>query len=286
MSAILSAKPATPPPPPPCNSLIAGRYSCTCRCCFDNTCPNYFEGSFPAQVYSNVGDPGVCNEWVCRRYFGEAFSESGGLSACPGQGMGGEVYPGSLLNSYCPPSPPPMPPMAPALCAAGTLTRGCECSCCTNEDCSITSTQQLPILEGTDSSSSCSPTRCAAELPGCAMQSNDAQPRVIARLTELSPCDPASPMVPPAPPPSPDSPLAAKADTALPLWVTVTIPLLAILLLAFCAFVVFIRHRERKGKPVWTTLEDTAGASVVPAPRQAMELTATAGRNVSRGAEP
>ena len=60
----------------------------------------------------------------------------------------------------------------------------------------------------------------------------------------------------------------------------------AILLLAFCAFVVFIRHRERKGKPVWTTLEDTAGASVVPAPRQAMELTATAGRNVSRGAEP
>ena len=266
---------ASAPPPAPCSSVLAGKYSCTCRCCHADACPNYFEGSFPAQIYSNTGDPAICTEWACRRLFGEH-----GATSCPGQNEGGEVYPGTWLNVDC---PPPSPPAPPALCSDGNLDQSCDCTCCTDDECSSRVLRQLPMV-GT---ATCTPESCAAGFSECSLGGSNQQALVVARLNnDLPPCEPAAP--PPEPPyPPPRSPFAPPSPTSpplpsplpsppssplesvgaalsedseglgVPVWVIILIPVLVMLLLGVSTFVVYIINREKRGKPVFQNIEAT-----------------------------
>jgi hypothetical protein len=223
----------------PCSSVVADQYTCTCKCCSTSTCPNYFEGFFPALLMSNVGSPDACTNRMCRFMYKEQ---------CPVEGAG-EVYSGSYLEVDCPPPPPP------TLCASGNLEQSCDCTCCTNNECSSQQLRQLPVAEGT----ACGPEECAAAFSECTIGSTDQQARVVARLTELSPCKPAAPppTLPPSPHGPPNLPRPSEDSNGLgaPVWLVVLPPLLCVLLLAVSAFSAYIIKRETRGNPVFHEIE-------------------------------
>ena len=248
--------PPPTPPPPPCS--FGDGFTCTCHCCTEGTCPNFASAHYPAVIFSNTGSSDGCSVQLCRHKY---------RGTCPAAGQGGEVISEFYERAACPPPAPPAPPTWPVVCreAGGDDRSGvqaqqaCECRCCADDDCTSMPLRRLPASDA----SACTPTRCAAEISECMIQSGGTRPRVIASLEDM----PACPRAPPTPVP------------ILVLSLGLGIPALVVLVaLASCIYCL-VRH-EKKGTPIFVPLGiRNAGATRPPTVANDTQMTPPSSRS-------
>eukprot|EP00966_Prymnesium_polylepis_P032783 762702-Prymnesium_polylepis.1 len=224
-TSVTTALPPALPPPRPCSNHHG--VQCTCRCCSEGVCPNYFFTHYPATLMANTGSSSACTARICRRLY---------PSACPVQG--GEVAVGFYEPENCPPAPPQPPPPP---CASGGITSQCACQCCSNNQCQSMTVHRVPLQR----EQGCTPTLCTDTVSECILGGSGDRARVIASPETLLPCGAqqmgaASPTAPPAP-------TSATTDQPLPVWVMVLVPVLVVFLVAAAAAIFGMVHQERKG---------------------------------------